>query len=431
MAIILAVVPFQAFVTTWAGSTFGHLDAIIIWKEVLLMALVPLVLVLSWRHQASRHWFTRGLLARLLLAYALLNILLGFLALWQGNVNGQALIYALLINLRFLGFFALVLIVAAQDNLLQRYWQRILLIPAGFVVVFGLLQRLVLPYDFLKHFGYSPNTVPAYQTVDQKLNYQRIQSTLRGANPLGAYLVLLLPLIAVFVKRPVWRYLYLFAGVAVLFFTYSRSAWLGIAVTGALLLLWAFRQHRRKITAVLGIIVLMFLLVGGITVQRHNALVQNTFFHTDDNSLSNKSSNTARVQALKEGWHDIIHQPFGRGPGTAGPASTRNNHPARIAENYYLQLGQELGLLGLGLFVAINTVVAIYLWCCRQNALARILFFSLIGLTLVNMVSHAWTDDTLAYLWWGLAGIALAPSVILSAKDKTNVSSQKERTKRS
>ena len=25
------------------------------------------------------------------------------------------------------------------------------------------------------------------------------------------------------------------------------------------------------------------------------------------------------------------------------------------------------------------------------------------------MLSHAWTDDTLAYVWWGLAGIAMAP----------------------
>ena len=37
------------------------------------------------------------------------------------------------------------------------------------------------------------------------------------------------------------------------------------------------------------------------------------------------------------------------------------------------------------------------------------LFGSLIGLTFINLLSHAWTDDTLAYVWWGLAGIAMAP----------------------
>jgi hypothetical protein len=35
------------------------------------------------------------------------------------------------------------------------------------------------------------------------------------------------------------------------------------------------------------------------------------------------------------------------------------------------------------------------------------LLASLIGISFVNLLSHAWADDTLAYLWWGLAGIAI------------------------
>jgi hypothetical protein len=51
--------------------------------------------------------------------------------------------------------------------------------------------------------------------------------------------------------------------------------------------------------------------------------------------------------------------------------------------------------------------------------LARVLLASLAGIIFVNLLSHAWTDDTLAYLWWGLTGIALAP--ILSERQKANV----------
>jgi hypothetical protein len=47
----------------------------------------------------------------------------------------------------------------------------------------------------------------------------------------------------------------------------------------------------------------------------------------------------------------------------------------------------------------------------RRELLSQILFASLIGITFINFLSHAWTDDTLAYLWWGLAGIALAPII--------------------
>jgi hypothetical protein len=45
----------------------------------------------------------------------------------------------------------------------------------------------------------------------------------------------------------------------------------------------------------------------------------------------------------------------------------------------------------------------------RADPLALGLFASFIGLTVVNLFMHAWTDDTLAYVWWGLAGIAMAP----------------------
>jgi len=101
---------------------------------------------------------------------------------------------------------------------------------------------------------------------------------------------------------------------------------------------------------------------------------------------------------------------LGDGPGTAGPASYYNQgHPVRIAENYFVQVGQETGWLGLALFLLINVGVAALLYVKRDDPLALSLFASLIGLTLINLFSHAWADDTLAYVWWGLAGVALAP----------------------
>ena len=60
------------------------------------------------------------------------------------------------------------------------------------------------------------------------------------------------------------------------------------------------------------------------------------------------------------------------------------------------------------MFVLINAGVGYLLWLRRADPLALTLFASLIGLTLVNMLSHAWADDTLAYVWWGLAGVAMA-----------------------
>jgi O-antigen ligase len=147
-------------------------------------------------------------------------------------------------------------------------------------------------------------------------------------------------------------------------------------------------------------------------VARRDRTLQNTFFHTDSTSLSPQSSNASRLVALQSAAREVLHEPLGRGPGTAGPASVRNNHPPRIAENYFLQIAQEVGWLGLLLFGLINVVVVRRLWRDRQKLLPQVLLASWVGLTLVNMVSHAWADDTLALLWWGLAGVALAPAIL-------------------
>ncbi|MBI2285670.1 hypothetical protein HYU82_02515 [Candidatus Saccharibacteria bacterium] len=61
----------------------------------------------------------------------------------------------------------------------------------------------------------------------------------------------------------------------------------------------------------------------------------------------------------------------------------------------------------------INILVARELWLRRSDVLPRILLISFVGLTAANLVSNAWTDDTLAYIWWGLAGICLSSNVKL------------------
>jgi len=137
--------------------------------------------------------------------------------------------------------------------------------------------------------------------------------------------------------------------------------------------------------------------------------------------MSTASSNYQRTSALRDGLSDVISQPFGAGPGTAGPASAHNIAPARIAENYYLQIGQEVGWLGLGLFIAILVAIVRRLLAMRAEPLARVLLASLVGISFINLVSHAWTDDTLALIWWGLAGVVLAPLLLKPEPSLTEV----------
>ena len=411
---IVVLLPFHALLTTWLGSNTGHLDLVRIWKEILIVGMIPFVTWLILGNQELKDWFLHSSLIWLIRAYILLHLILGAWALASHQLNATALIYALIINLRFLIFFIVCYATAAYSDFLRLHWRWLLLGPAAIVIAFGLIQ-LALPTDFLRHFGYGPKTIPAFQTVDSDLNYQRIQSTLRGANPFGAYLVLIIPAFIICL-RSFWRVAALIASSAALVYTYSRSAWLG--VIAAIASLEDFRSRfSRKTKELIAIALAIVVLIGlGAYALRFNHTAQDALFHTSSQSV-NVSSNSRRASAIKDGLIDVTLQPLGRGPGTAGPASFRNTgHMARIAENYYLQIGQEVGILGMFLFIAINILVAKDLWLKRQYLLPQLLLASLVGITLVNLVSHAWADDTLSLLWWGLAGIALAPVYKLPGK---------------
>jgi ABC-type multidrug transport system fused ATPase/permease subunit len=213
-----------------------------------------------------------------------------------------------------------------------------------------------------------------------------------------------------------WRYgLFLAAALTVLFFSFSRSAWIGaiLSIVALLFLSRLSRRSQRIALAVIGSLAIAGLILT-ITL-RHSPAYQNFVFHTQTQSSVKTTSNENHFMALKQGVNDLRHHPLGEGPGTAGPASLYNDHKIRLAENYFVQAGQETGWLGLLLFILINLGVGALLYVRRGDPLALSLFASLIGLTFVNLLWHAWTDDTLAYVWWGLAGVAMAPLMAQTA----------------
>jgi hypothetical protein len=432
---ILLLLPFHAFLTVWGSSIFGHYTLLRLWKEILLVALVMAGLTMwprkqewssaigaGWGRLIRRHWVVPAIMV-----YLALLVVCGGVAWLGGDVAPKALAYGLLLDARFLLFFVVCWLVSLHSDRLTKHWHHILLIPAAVTVVFGLLQFTVLPDNFLTHFGYGPDTIPAIQTVDQKDAYQRIQSTLRGANPFGAYLIVIIAATGVFVLRRLrfhrWRAVSLLAGACLaLLLTFSRSAWLGAMAALGWLLYQAIGPGRpRRLLLTAGCVGLLVFAAVGYSL-RQNDVFQNTILHTDEHSLSAASSNQGHLGATSQGLHEIVQEPLGRGTGTAGPASVYNDRGSRpgprIAENYYLQIGQEAGVFGMLLFIAINLLVGAELWRRRTHLLPAMLLASLIGISIVNLLSHAWTDDTLSYIWWGLAGAALALPALPAMKSQ-------------
>jgi type IV secretory pathway VirB2 component (pilin) len=360
----------------------------------------------------------------LILVYILFIVAYGIYGLLTRRVAGNAIIYGWLVDIRPVCFFALTLLTFANSSagkVSNFRWQKLILIPALIVVVFGFLQFTVLPQSTLSHIGYSKATILPFETVDQS-NLTRVQSTLRGPNPLGVYLLLIIVTLVVLTlsrKGQRWRWaLFILICLTVLFGTYSRSAEIGLLLS--MFVLFGvyekdfIRRHYKGMLVGLALLAI----VSTTFALRDTHMAQNVLFHASDASTSEVSSNAQRASALKNGALDVVHHPLGGGVGSAGPASFRNTDGVpKIAENYYLQLGQEVGVLGMALFIAINILVGVELWKLRTQTLSRILLASLVGITFINLVSHAWTDDTISYVWWGLAGIALSP-VILKSRHK-------------
>ena len=424
IVIILLGVPFQAFITIWLSSIFGHYTAWRLWDEVGLVLACLLTTTLLVRNQQLRRQLFRRHLTWLILAYIALLIGCGIAAIIRHQVDGKALGYGLIVDLRFLVFFIVCLIAASTTTWLKRHWRELLFGPAIVVIIFGVLQHFVLSKDFLKHFGYGPNTIQPYQTVNLNNHYIRISSTLRGPNPLGAYLLVILTGITVFImklknnwRRLAWAVFGL-GGLICLFYSYSRSAWIGCVVTIGLVVIIGLSLKSRKYAYIMAGLFGLIIVIGAVATiaLRNNSRFEDVILHTNRNSTSPTTSDQAHESYLHSGLEEVIHQPLGYGTGTAGPASVYNNHPARLAENYFLQIGQEAGWLGVVLFLAINWCVGKQLWTKRRDSLALLLLVTLIGITIVNMFSYAWTDDSLSYIWWGLAGIMLAPKLPAAKK---------------
>ncbi|MFZ2513033.1 MAG: O-antigen ligase family protein [Candidatus Saccharimonadales bacterium] len=408
VAFVLAVVPVHALVTVWASTVVGHYTLLRLWPEVVVLSL-SLWFLASGRIRRVWRGLSQFHLGWPILLYILLSILYFAASTLRGNVGLRPASYGLLLSLRPIVWFVLVYAVALERSWLVRHWQKLVFVPFAIVSAFAVLQFFVLPPDFLKHVGYEKGvTIVPIQTINQDTETIRAQSTLRGPNPLGAYVLFGIFLAWVFMRRRARKYLLLMVAGAALYLSFSRSAWVGLVVAG---LAWVAVSKRLVLSTRLMFVssgVVLFVLFAGILLIQTNQGFKNAILHVNDQSTAAQTSNEGRLSALREGATDVVAEPLGRGLGTAGPASMlEDTTPARNSENYFISVGQETGWLGLGIFIVLCYRLARALYE-QRNVFSRALLATFAGLSAVNMLSYAWADVTLAYMWWGLAGIALA-----------------------
>ena len=105
--LIIVLMPFHAFLTVWGASIFHHYTALRLWKEVLLVICGIFALFLVFTDWKIRSHTLSRRLVWLIIAYAIVTVLWGLVALHNKDVTPKALGYGVIVNLRFLAFFVL------------------------------------------------------------------------------------------------------------------------------------------------------------------------------------------------------------------------------------------------------------------------------------------------------------------------------------
>ena len=409
--LLIALVPFHAFLTVFSASLGVNYTLARLWSAFVLLAVLGVAAYWAWRDTHLRAWLGSSYLMRVLGLFMVLQLAFGLRGVLLGQVSADAAFWGVWLNSRYVLFFAAMILLIRYSKVSLESVVK-LVIGCGLVVAaFAVLQYTVLPADFLKHFGYGEATIMPYETINNNNEYLRVISTTRGANPLGAYMAIVIMLIIAFWRKlghKLTATIMLSLGVCALLFSYSRSAWLGLFVGFVLFVGLQLRtkRHWRHF----GLVALAVCTVAGVALFafKDEPALQNALYHTEDNSKVAISSNDQRAEYISKAAGQVLREPLGRGVGSAGPASVHNSEaPARLAENYFLQIGQEAGWFGLFAYIALLLAVGFQLWRQRSSTFSLVLLATLIGLSFINLLSHAWTDDTLAFTWWGLAGLAI------------------------
>lgn len=403
--------------TVWVESRWPEYELLAkSWKELVLGGMLLLLVWQAWR-MGRLGELLRDKFVVLPALIAALHVLL--LVVYDNSYVSE--LAGLLIDLRYYLLFVELYVAARLMPTLRRPLLVAAAVGGVIVIGFGALQATVLPKDVLVPLGYSDATIKPYLTVDLNDTYIRINSTLRGPNPVGAFAVVALSLLAAWAMtrrsalRTTWHKIAWVSGVAasviVLYASQSRSAWLAlVAAAGAVLV--GKLSKKRALYSVAGLALVSVLLVSGLFALRDNSTISHLFFHSNPAGGSAEKSDDGHWASLQHGAEAALRAPAGEGIGSTGSASLLSDAPV-IIENQYLFMAHESGWLGLVLQLVLFGMVLVALWRGRRDWLQLGLCAAGVGLALIGILLPVWADDTVSLYWWGLAGLALGSSAII------------------
>ena len=232
----------------------------------------------------------------------------------------------------------------------------------------------------------------------------QLRSLTPGPNPLGTLMTVLAAVTVLMVSNKWWRYGLLTATGLTSGMTYARSAWLGAATMGSGTFFQGLGMKRFKLwPVILGLSMLTGIALGAV---RYQTPIADIFFHGE----STEQHQEAAVQAAESGARNTTPTLIGYGIGTTGPVvldtpiASDKKYP-KISESWYIQLVQEIGLIGLALYLWFYMAV---LRAIFKKDRSNIIGWLGVGLAINAIFLHVWSSDmNVNLMFWTLAGLSL------------------------
>jgi hypothetical protein len=268
--------------------------------------------------------------------------------------------------------------------------------------VLGFLAVLSIPEYFWNHaFRVWSGHSLVYHYVG---DIPQLRSLASGPNPFGTLIELAAILVAMTLKNGRSIAIWMVPAGLLLGMTYARSAWIGAAVAGGGYFFYVLAKQRKIVwwPLVLGGSILLGGAIGMVT---YNETITGIFTHGQSTDQHAQSAHDALKKEYSQSAPQIL---FGHGLGTAGPvvldnAEAKKNDLPKIVESWYIQLVQELGIVGLSLYLWLYVVVTRELF--RKQVLAG---FLALGLAANALTLHIWSADAnINLLFWTAAALVL------------------------
>jgi len=136
--------------------------------------------------------------------------------------------------------------------------------------------------------------------------------------------------------------------------------------------------------------------------------------------FSDEGSTTAHQEGFFNGLSVISEHPLGQGLGTSAGVGQRFSTASSVSENYYLQVGAEIGAIGAVLFVGFVLIVNRELRRARDETgdpLVTGARAGFAGIAVAAFFLHAFNNQTVAWSAFAVAGLALSATVGSRGRD--------------